>query len=352
MSKVKVGLLVSLRGPTGVWAPSCIQSAILGAAEINAAGGIGGKELDLVVKDADWEPERTAAAATQLVEDDAVSAIVAMVGSNSRRLVSSRIAARCPFIYTPNFEPGAPEPNTINISSTDEEMIPPVLDWVFEKLGARRFVLIGCDYRWPLRSMPMAGAMIRARGGSVEGILVRPIDAEDEWDVEALEKIRDAKPDLLLVFMVGDQAISFHRNFHASGLGAKIQRCAIATDETVLTNLDPDSTEGLYAGAYYFAGARTHANVGFMERYWTAFGGLAPVPGFYGQSCYEGVQYAAGLIKAEKTANPLALVHAPHRRIAFNSARFDTPTADLTTRLPVYVAKANGNIFDVVARLR
>ncbi|QDG94651.1 ABC transporter substrate-binding protein (plasmid) [Rhizobium sp. NIBRBAC000502774] len=282
MEKVKLGLLVSLSGPTGVWAPSCIQSAILGAAEINASGGVDGRELELVIKDADWRPELAVEAAMELIQDDAVSAIVSMMGSHARRAVSFHTVGKCPFIYTPNLEISDHEPGTIAISATDDQMIAPILDWIFERLYARRFVMVGSDYRWSLKTMPMTGAMIRARGGSVDEIIVRPIDSDDDWDLQASDRIRKLQPDLVLVFLVGDQAISFHRNFQASGLASKIPRFAIATDETVLMSLDPNTTEGLFAGAYYFVSARTDANISFMERYWTAFGELAPIPGSYG----------------------------------------------------------------------
>lgn len=350
IEKVKVGMLVPMQGPMGVWAPSCMKAATLGAAEINAAGGVAGKELELIIRDAKWKPEAASSAARQLVAEDEVSAIVAMVGSHARGPVAAETDGNCPFVYTPNYEQGSVEANTIGISATDDQMLGPTLEWIFEKLGARRFFMVGCDYRWPLLTMPMAGKMIRARGGSVAGMLPRPINATAAWDFEAIDKIGKTRPDVLLCFLVGDQAIDFHRHFHQAGLQSTIPRVAIATDESILASLDPDGNEGLFAGAYYFMTARTNANVGFMERYWTEFGELAPVPGAFGQSCYEGIQFAAGLINSEKSVDRDTLLHAPLRKVAFNSARFDTPTANLTQRLPVYIAKANGPSFDVVAR--
>lgn len=350
IDKVKVGLLVPMQGPMGVWAPSCLKAAVLGAAEINAAGGVAGKELELIIRDPKWNPEDAAISARQLVAEDHVSAVVAMVGSHARVPIAAETDGNCPFVYTPNYEQGNKEANTIGISATDDQMLGPIFEWMFEKLNAKRIHMVGCDYRWPLLTMPMAGKMIRERGGMVTGMLARPINATPEWDFAALDQIEKAQPDIVLCFLVGDQAIAFHRHFQLAGLHSKIQRVAIATDESVLANLDPDSTEGLYAGAYYFMTARTNANVGFMERYWTEFGELAPVPGAFGQSCYEGIQFAAGLINSEKSVDPDTLLHASLRQVAFNSARFDTPTANLTKRLPVYIAKANGPSFDVVAK--
>lgn len=349
MPKVKVGLLVPLQGPMGVWGPASVQSAILAAAEINHLGGVLGHEIDLIVRDAAWSEDQAAAAAARLIEEDGVSIMVAMVGSNARRAIAGQTAARCPLIYTPNYERGSPEPEVLGISSTDEHLFAPVMDWVSDRIGCRSVFMIGSNYRWPLQTMPAAGLMLRARGVAVQGMLTRPINADDDWDFRALETIRAARPDMVMIFMIGDQAIRFHRNFHAAGLSARIPRLAIATDESVLANLAEAETEGLHAASYYFSSVRSAPNAGFMERYWTAFGAQAPVPGFYGQSCYEGIQVAAGMMTSGRTTVPQALLHARLRDVSFRSARFATPSAHLGLRLPVYIARAEDQRFKVIA---
>ena len=88
MKKIKVGLLVPLQGPMGVWGPTSIKSAILAAAEVNHMGGITGQELDLIIRDAAWGEDQAAQAARRLVHEDGVSVVVAMVGSNARRAMA------------------------------------------------------------------------------------------------------------------------------------------------------------------------------------------------------------------------------------------------------------------------
>ena len=50
--RLKIALLVPLSGPAGLWGPSCQTSALMAAREINAAGGILGREVELVFADA------------------------------------------------------------------------------------------------------------------------------------------------------------------------------------------------------------------------------------------------------------------------------------------------------------
>jgi urea transport system substrate-binding protein len=51
-----IALLAPLSGPAGLWGPSCQTSALLAGREINARGGILGRELDLVFVDAGRAP--------------------------------------------------------------------------------------------------------------------------------------------------------------------------------------------------------------------------------------------------------------------------------------------------------
>ena len=48
---VKIGIPVGLSGANSVVAPSVVQSSQLAAEEINAAGGILGRQVELVVAD-------------------------------------------------------------------------------------------------------------------------------------------------------------------------------------------------------------------------------------------------------------------------------------------------------------
>lgn len=348
MSKVKFGLLISQSGPTGLWAPSSINSALLAAAEENAADGIFGTEIELLIRDAGWGSDSAVAAAREMV-DDGACAIVSMMGSNSRRDVSFALNGEVPFVYTPNFEMDTPEP-TIAIGSTDDLLIEPFLEWIEGVLGARRYFIVGSDYRWPRRTMPMCASMVTARGGHVVGMLARPIGADDAWDDDAVEKIGWAQPDVILVFLVGDQGIPFYRACARAGLSSRIPRCAIATDESVLYALSQNEAEGLFACANYFASARTSPNCGFMERYWSTFGEYAPIPNAYGQSCYEGLNFAFSLAKAAHRNSAASLLSVSPRNVSFNSARFDKRDANLTIRRPVLIAEAKGLFFDVSAR--
>lgn len=350
MASAKIGLLVSKSGPTALWTPSCINSAILGAAEANAAGGVMGAQIDLAVRDAGWDPEKTIDAALDLIDIDGASIVIGLVGSNTRDLVSAAISPEVPFIYTPTYERGRSPSDVISLSSTDDVLMTPLLGWIEKRFRARRFFLVGSDFRWPRETMPMAARMISAAGNEVLGIRARPINASDDWDGRVVEEIKRLQPDMVLVLLAGDQTFPFYRAFAEAGLCAKIPRCAIATDETVLLGLGPDMTEGLFACAHYFASTGSDANARFKELYWNAFGETAPVPNAYGQCLYEAVNYAIALMRVNRATRGSPLLETDYRAVGYRSARFDSGTGSIASRPPILIAEANGLSFDVVAR--
>jgi ABC-type branched-subunit amino acid transport system substrate-binding protein len=350
MEFTKIGLLVGKTGPTALWTPSCINSAILGAAEANAAGGVMGEQIDLAVRDAGWDPDKTIDAALDLIDIDGASIVIGLVGSNTRDLVTAAISPEVPFIYTPTYERGRSTSEVISLSCTDDVLMMPLLNWIEERFHARRFFLVGSDFRWPRETMPMSARMISAAGNEVVGIRARPIDAPDDWDNRVIEEIKRQQPDIVLVFLVGDQTFPFYRAFSAAGLSSKIPRCAIATDETVLLGLGPDLTEGLFACAHYFATGGSDANARFKEHYWNTFGETAPIPNAYGQCLYEAVNYAVALMKVNRATRGKPLLNTAYRAVPYKSARFDSGTGFLGNRPPILIAEANGLSFDVVAR--
>src|SRR5262245_20740183 len=103
MAFTKIGLLLGKTGPTALWTPSCINSAVLAAAEANAAGGVMGMEIDLAVRDAGWNAGKTVDAARDLIDIDGASVVIGLVGSNTRDLVSAAISPEVPFLYTPTY---------------------------------------------------------------------------------------------------------------------------------------------------------------------------------------------------------------------------------------------------------
>src|SRR5258708_5520110 len=112
---MRIGALISGSGPAGIWGPSSIACAMLANAELNAAGGLFGEPVELIVADPGWTTREAAEASGRLVEVDAVDAVIDMHPSNVRQAVKRRLRGAVPYIYTPQYEGGESTPGTVAI---------------------------------------------------------------------------------------------------------------------------------------------------------------------------------------------------------------------------------------------
>jgi branched-chain amino acid transport system substrate-binding protein len=92
-NEIRVGEYGSLTGGTATFGQSTDQGVKLALDEINAAGGVKGKKLRLLVEDDQSKPEEAANAVTKLISQNDVVAIIGEVAS-SRSLAAAPICQR------------------------------------------------------------------------------------------------------------------------------------------------------------------------------------------------------------------------------------------------------------------
>lgn len=344
---MKIGLLVSRSGPAGLWAPSCDAGAMLAAAEINAAGGLLGREVELVVADAGWSESEAIAGSESLVDLDQVDAVVGMHPSNVRNAIRRGLSGRVPYIYTPQYEGGDQSPFMVTTGGTDAEMLAPAIAWLGEHRRARRFFLVGNDYVWPRMAHIRAHGSVRATSGEVVGEAILAFGARDHSDV--LERIRLARPDVVVMALLGTEAASFNRAFAEAGLARHILRLGLATDETVLYAIGADHSENLYGALNYFSGIRSAANDRFLELYHGAYGDQAPPVNLSCQSCYEGVHVLASLARSSGRSDGAWLARRLRRPPGRSAARSGLLRTPMGPKLNVHLAAAEGIDFRIVA---
>src|SRR5690606_10383726 len=117
-SKVRIANFVALSGPPGIWAPSAMNSTLLAASEINARGGILGREGEVLFLDASGAPRDIARRVENVVASGEVDVIVGSHTSAVGVALRSHIAGRIPYIYTTVYEGGERTPGVIAIGET------------------------------------------------------------------------------------------------------------------------------------------------------------------------------------------------------------------------------------------
>ena len=338
----RVAVLVPMSGSAGLWGPSCISCAQLAISEVNAGGGIGGVALEPVFLDSDdssvgdLESELNG-----LVEDGVVAGIVGMSVSSVRQRLNKVLAGRVPYIYTPLYEGHEHTPNVFTIGETPGDQLVPAIGRLSHMLSARRWALIGNDYVWPRASNAIAKPCIAAQGGTVtfEGYVPFGLE-EPAWLVE---RIMRTDPDIVLMSLVGQDAVEFNRCFGDMGFDRSVFRFSTAIEENILMATGAANTKRLFVAASYFSALATERNLSFKERYHAIHDGAAPVLNSLGQSMYEGISFYVGLMRQRESGS-----RGP---ISYASARGGVFYTNDRKACPTYLARADGLQFSILDRL-
>lgn len=163
---MRLCVMVAQSGPAGLWSPSAVAAAELAATEINRAGGILGREIQIFSTDCGPDAESLA---LDCVETRGAEAMIGMFPSYARADVTRALAGRIPLLYTPQFEGGEHSSGVITTGETTEELLKVALRVVGERRRIRKVFLCGSNYRWPRESFAIAKRLIVGAGAEVVG---------------------------------------------------------------------------------------------------------------------------------------------------------------------------------------
>lgn len=80
-TEIVVGSHQDLSGPIKVWGVPVSNGMKMAADEINAAGGINGRKIKLIMEDSGYDPKRAVLASQKMIEKDKIFAMVGPMGS-------------------------------------------------------------------------------------------------------------------------------------------------------------------------------------------------------------------------------------------------------------------------------
>lgn len=345
---LRVALVVPASGPLGLLGPSCLNCASLARTEVNAAGGVRGTRLELVRVDGGRAPGRVAREVAMLAASHEVDAVVGMHTSAVRVAVADAITGTVPYIFTPPYEGGEQRIGMLCTGETLDQQIDLALCWLVRRRHTRRWFLLGSDYRWPRAIHARASAVLGSLGVHACGQALLPLGTRDFGP--ALDAIRASRADAVLLNLIGEEMVRFHRAAAETGLAARVVRLSACLEENTLLGLGGDDTGGLWTVMGFFPTLATESGMAFDAAYAARFGPNAPVVSAHAESCYQGVRLLAAV------ANRAGSLHPPRFDAAASGtlvpdARGLLTVDDRHVRQPVYLAHADGTDFRVAAQL-
>lgn len=344
----RIGLVIPLGGPGGIYGPSCEAVAKLAADKLNADDGIVGREVAIEVIDAGLPAVQLRDEIDRLITLDRIDAVTGWHISTAREHLAPVVVNRIPYVYTSLYEGGESRPGIICSGETPTLQIAPALRWLRDNLGIRRWAVVGANYVWPRRTVPA----IQAYCHDLELDLVEQIYVNyGTTDYSrALPRLARSGAEGIIMLLVGRDAVAFNRAFGAQGLHGQILRFSPLMEENMLLASGADATKNLFVAASYFQTLVTASAQDFMSDYVRRFGPGAPPLNNAAESCYEGVMTLGALTAAARSTDIDAVVeHCGD--VSYDSPRGSMHVRQGLMQQDIHIAVAEGYEFDVVATL-
>lgn len=264
--KIRVGAILDLSGPFQPFGTQKLRMLQLTVEEINAAGGLLGKQIELVSYDAQSNNQLYTQYAQQLALKDKVAVVHAGLQSSSREVIRPVLRrANMLYFYNTPYEGGVCDRNAFLTGTTPEQLLKNLLPYMVKRFGKRMYIL-AADYNFGQLSEKWTRKLAKDIGAEVVASEFFPLDVNQFG--ATISKIQAAKPDFIVNTFVGPAHASFYGQWAASGMKGKIPICSQTFGEGGETvRMPQDITEGIVVCYSYMDEIDTPANKAFIDKF-------------------------------------------------------------------------------------
>ena len=219
---IKIGHLTPMTGFLGALGVYAVKGIQIAAEEINAAGGVMGRRLDVMSEDS-VNPATASTKAQRMLERDGVEFLMGEINSASAQTIMQvaarnkklflQIGARSDVLRGKNcnrYTFHVDIPVTVMVNAAGQALLRD------GHIKGKRIFCLTSDYLFGHDLAKAAKAFITANGGTIVGDELTATDTTDFSPF--LLKIRQAKPDLVATNLGGNQVTNFVKQYSEFGL--------------------------------------------------------------------------------------------------------------------------------------
>ena len=346
---VKVGLILSMTGPFASTGKQIEAGVRLYMAQHGDTAG--GKKIELVIKDDASAPDQSRRVAQELVVNEKVGVLGGFV-LTPLALAVAPVATQS---KTPSIIMSAgtssvidSSPYFVRVSFTLPQNSIGVAEWA-PKNGIKNVVTLVSDYGPGLDAEGSFKRRFELNGGKVIESIRVPVRNPDF--APFLQKVRDAKPEAVFVFLPAGVGTQFMKQFAERGLdkaGIKMIATGDVTEDDILNDMG-DVALGVVTSHHYSVAHPSPENQKFVESFKKANGGKRP--NYMAVAGYDGMRVLYTALKNTNGQTGDALLNAMKGQI-FESPRgpvlIDAQTRDIVQNVYIRrVEKKGGGLYNV-----
>jgi branched-chain amino acid transport system substrate-binding protein len=346
----KIGLILPMTGQQASTGRQIEAAARLYMAQHGDT--VAGKKIELIVKDDVATPDVTKRLAQELIVNDKVN-VIAGFGVTPAALAAAPLAtqSKTPQVVMAAATSSITEasPYVVRTSFTLPQVSVAMGDWA-PKNGVNTVVTLVADYGPGNDAEKFFTERFQLNGGKVIEKLRVPLRNPDF--APFLQKVRDAKPDALFVFVPSGAGAAVMKQFLERGMdkaGIRLIATGDVTDDDQLNDMG-DGALGVVTSHHYSAAHPSALNKKFVEAFQKANPKMRP--NFMAVGGYDGMRVIYEALKATKGQGGGEALLAAMKGQTFESPRgqvyIDAQTRDIVQDVYLRkVEKKDGQLYNV-----
>ena len=244
---IRIGLIIPLTGGTSQFGATMGQAAKIAETEINSAGGVCGRPIEIVIEDDQSNPEAAVRAAHKLIDVDKVVAI----GGSYASAVTSAIAPLCW------------EGKTVLLTASGADSITklPHQGYIFRtsptvtllgtrvgnfavELGAKKMFFLGPQTPFAQTYIEIISGIFKAAGGTGSGLVYE--DKKSSYRSEVDQALKELPDVIVLGGYVPDTSVVLKDLYRAGFTGKKVG-FSFGINDALTKAVPAEVSEGAYS---------------------------------------------------------------------------------------------------------
>lgn len=305
---IKIGVPCALTGSLAVVAEQTKRTATLFAKQTNAAGGINGRPIELIIEDTGGNPATCVRKVQQMVERDGCRIFTGITFSSETLAVMPRLAewdsiyvacgngdaSMTADAFVPNFFRGNP-------SGPTEARL---LSLYIKDSGLKKFYAIGMDYSWGHSTVAAFEQEMKRNNIEFIGKVFAPTGTRDFSSY--ITKIRQSGADGLMMVQSGDDANAFMTQAAQYRLGDKVKMFTTLIELSTIKAVG-EASKGVIGTMRYMSTYDDPVNKKFVNMFTKE---IKEIPDWNDGEQWKAFQFISSAIQKTNSTKSTALIKA------------------------------------------
>jgi branched-chain amino acid transport system substrate-binding protein len=307
---IKIGMVDPLTGVYAAVAQNEVVGAKLAVEKVNAAGGVLGRPIELLVEDSANDVGTGVQKARKLIERDEVTFLIGDVNSGIAQAIAQvsnekHVLHVVSGGHTDTITGKDCKWNVYRVCNTTSMEANSISDLLFKQYG-KKWHFITPDYAYGHTLEAAASSDLAKLGGTVTGNELTPLGTTDFSAF--LIKARAADPDVILVLVQGSDMVNCLKQITQFGLNTQVHVAGLQQELESLEAMPPEARIGIWMFEWYWKQPGVPGVEQFVADIRKVNGGKVPTARhWFG---YTSVHTLAGIANQEKSLDSVKLAKA------------------------------------------